>query len=515
MSSANPTTVGSESQPGPGEVRSIVGTPLGPGASVQNDRHVSDVIVIGAGVAGLGTALALGRDGHRVTVLERDATPLPEGPSEAFWWDRRGAPQVRHSHMFLARLRNVLRDGYPDVREALLAAGATELTVTAMIPEGMDPTPHDGDEDLAMIACRRTTFEWVLRTKVLEQDHVTFRDGIVVEGLLTDGRPGPTGRRVTGVRTSTGEEITADVVVAANGRRSEFPRWVREAGMGEIDEVTEDTGIVYWSRFYRLVDGAVEPKQEGPIGGDLGYMKFAVFPGDNGTFSITLATNNDDEVFRGLGKENLFDEVVKHLVPAAPWVDPAVAEPITGVHPMAKLLNRIRTVVVDRVPVAPGLHAVGDAAVCTNPLYGRGCSLGFVHADLLRDALRAHPDDVVAQALALHEGTERELMPWYRASVQADARNVRLATGEASTQDEFFGTILKEVMPAMRTDPVLFRAFMRMFNLLAAPESLLTDPELIGRVMEHYQNRDVNREPEAPLGPPRDELLATLGLAVA
>src|SRR5688500_9821517 len=156
---------------------------------------VTDALVIGAGVAGLGTALALGRDGHRVTVLERDATPLPEGPSDAFWWDRRGAPQVRHSHMFLARLRNLLRDRYPDVREALLAAGATELTIAEMLPVGMDPTPFPGDEDLAMIACRRTTFEWVLRSKVLEQDHVSFRDGVSVEALLVEGE------RVVGIRT--------------------------------------------------------------------------------------------------------------------------------------------------------------------------------------------------------------------------------------------------------------------------------------------------------------------------
>jgi 2-polyprenyl-6-methoxyphenol hydroxylase-like FAD-dependent oxidoreductase len=469
---------------------------------------MADVLVIGAGIAGLGTALALGRDGHHVTVLERDATRMPATPQEAFWWDRKGAPQVRHSHMFLARLRNVLRDGYPDVREALLEAGATELSISEMIPEGMDPTPMPGDEDLAMIACRRTTFEWVLRTKVLEQDHVQFRDGIVVDGLLTDGT------RVTGVRCADGEELTADVVVAANGRRSEFPRWVREAGLGEIEEVTEDTGIVYWSRFYKLLPGAIEPKQEGPIGGDLGYMKFAVFPGDNGTFSITLATNNEDEVFRGLGKEALFDQVVQHLVPTAPWVDPAVSEPITGVHPMAKLLNRVRHVVVDGVPLAPGLHAVGDAAVCTNPLYGRGCSLGFVHAELLRDVLREHPTDPVAQSLALHAATERELMPWYVASVVADARNRRMAKGEERPEDEFLGTILKDVMPAMRTDPVLFRAFIRMFNLLAAPESLMSDPELIGRVMDLYQRKD-EFEPPAPLGPSRDEMVAALGLAAA
>src|SRR3954452_23955204 len=108
----------------------------------------SHVIVIGAGVAGLGSALALSRAGHRVTVLERDATPLPADPDAAFEWDRRGAPQVRHSHALLARLRNLLRDRYPDVLAALLDAGATEIHFADNLPAEIDDrAPRDGDEE--------------------------------------------------------------------------------------------------------------------------------------------------------------------------------------------------------------------------------------------------------------------------------------------------------------------------------------------------------------------------------
>ncbi len=86
------------------------------------------VLVIGGGVAGLATALSLSRAGHAVQVLERDATPLPPSPVEAFErWERNGAPQVWHSHAFLARLRNGLSRAPPDVLEALHAHGADDL----------------------------------------------------------------------------------------------------------------------------------------------------------------------------------------------------------------------------------------------------------------------------------------------------------------------------------------------------------------------------------------------------
>src|SRR5689334_10270369 len=83
------------------------------------------VVVVGAGIGGLASALFLARRGHDVTVVDRDPADLPADPASAWVdWPRRGVPQFRHIHLFNARGRNVLREEAPAVLDALHAAGA-------------------------------------------------------------------------------------------------------------------------------------------------------------------------------------------------------------------------------------------------------------------------------------------------------------------------------------------------------------------------------------------------------
>ena len=71
------------------------------------------------------------------------------------------------------------------------------------------------------------------------------------------------------------------------------------------------------------------------------------------------------------------------------------------------------------------------------------------------------------------------------------------------------GLLREGLLPAVRVDAVVFRAFLRMFNLLSAPDALISDPDLINRVLAVYAERD-ERPPDEPLGPDRDELLRQL-----
>ena len=258
----------------------------------------------------------------------------------------------------------------------------------------------------------------------------------LVATQAADGAP-PT---VTGVVvTAKGRPtrtLEADLVVAAVGRRSAVPRLLSHIGVDPVSR-SEDTGIIYLSRFYRLLDGAELPDSDGPIGGDLGYLKYAVFQGDNRTFSVTFAVaTHDDELRSLLIDPHGFERAAATLPTTLAWVEPDRAEPITEVHVMGGLLNRrVDFLDDDGEPLVLGFHAVGDAHTCTNPLYGRGCSLAMVQATLLADELAAHPDDPVARSIAYEQASEREIRPWYRASVAQDRLNRAEAAADAPRPD--------------------------------------------------------------------------------
>jgi hypothetical protein len=93
------------------------------------------VVVVGGGLAGLGTALALKNSGKSVVILERDDAPPPMDPGSAFTdWSRPGVPQFHHTHIFLSRLRTILRDRHPEVLDDLARAGIERSSIDQVLP---------------------------------------------------------------------------------------------------------------------------------------------------------------------------------------------------------------------------------------------------------------------------------------------------------------------------------------------------------------------------------------------
>lgn len=488
------------------------------------------VVVVGGSVAGLVTALALARRGRRSVILEQDPVPLPASPDDAWEpWERRGSPQVRHSHAFLGRMHNLIRDREPELLRSLLALGAEELCFRAQASAHFaGATFEPRDDDLVLLACRRVTFEWALRRHVLATGLVEYRSGVQATGLAAesdaDGPP-----RVLGVRVRTrgGAETTlpADLVVDASGRRSRLPDWLEAIGAPRPREVRQPCGIFYATRFYRLLPGVARPSPDGIIGADLGYMKCGIFPADAGTFSVTLAAAPDDDPLRAILRGPGFDAAARALPLVESWVRAGVSTPISEVHGMANLNDVRRHLVEDGEPLALGVVAVGDALAHANPITGRGCTLAWIAAYALADALARHPDDPRALALALEDAVERECAPWLRAQLAQDRDavlvNEALRRGEDPYRPErpdgtieaaaFARSLVRDgLLPALREDLPLLRAFLRVAHMLDGPEALAR-PAITARVLESHARRH-EREP-LTLGPSRSEMLEILARA--
>jgi glycine/D-amino acid oxidase-like deaminating enzyme len=135
-------------------------------------------VICGGSVIGLSLAAMLGKDGHRVTVLESDVDQPPQTAAQD-WdrWERTGVPQFRQPHNLFARFRQVCDEELPGPSERLLAAGCVWV-------DYLDPPPPD-----------------------------------------LPGVP-----HVAGVRTEDGAELPADLVVDATGGKTRSDMWLTDLG---------------------------------------------------------------------------------------------------------------------------------------------------------------------------------------------------------------------------------------------------------------------------------------------
>jgi len=486
------------------------------------------VLVCGSGIAGLGAALALGGGTRRVTILDRDPPPPDISPDEAFYnWTRKGATQLRHSHAFIGRLTTLIRERYPDLMKELLAEG----TRLFGFEDGLTPliAPHykheSGDEDLKLLFSRRTTLELVMRRYAARLPGVTFVTDAAVRGVIAS-RDGALvkleGLKVE--RNGAIEDIRADVIVDASGRNTAFPEWLKAEGV-IMREETSPCGILYYTRHYRLRDGQEEPPRDGPPGGaDLGYIKFGVFIADNRHFSITLATPEiESEMRMAVVKPENFDAMCRAMPGAARWIEPTRAEPVSPVYSMGNLHNVWRHYLKDGEPQVTGFFAIGDAAIRTNPLYGRGCSSGVVEAHLLRGALDASSDPA-ERARIYDRELEKAIRPYYDSMVELDLNAIRRAEHERNPdykpglRARMTRSFAEDgLMAAQRGDVEVARAMSRVFHMLDEPTAFMKRPAIVARILRVWAMSKAEKErlgyypPKA--GPSRAEMMAHLNLA--
>ncbi|MFK0149359.1 NAD(P)/FAD-dependent oxidoreductase [Streptomyces griseus] len=425
---------------------------------------VARIVVAGGGIAGLGAALLLARQGYAVDLVERDGPP-PENLEDVQEWRRPGAPQVRHPHMFLGLFRHLLHTRLPDVHADLLAHGVEEVDMTA--PPGVE-APADATE-LASFGSRRATVEWVLHRALREQPGVRVHHGLSVREVVVEQG------RVRGVRVD-GAVIDADAVVDATGRRSPL--------VGAFTKEMEESpcGNVYHSRFYRLLDGVPKPPTflvPVVFAGGAGFGG-GLYAHDNRTFAVVFARLPEDETLGRLRETGAFEAAADAVAQFEPWLRPGHAEPIGDVVPMAGLTNSWR----ELTPETPsGYLPIGDVLCTTDPILGRGASFALAGAAELSDLMEHHGADLDAVSAGLRAHAERTIRPWYEDGVHDDVERTRSWRTTVDGLPEPPAALPPAVLTALagQQDHGLWERAQLRANLMASPDSLDT-PEVRERL---------------------------------
>lgn len=483
------------------------------------------VLVAGSSIAGLGAALAFGDGKRRVTLVDRDHAAPSGDAEEAFQnWERRGATQLRHSHVFLGRLTTLIRQRHPQLLRELLDSGARIFTFEDGLPPPLRLRyrPKPGDDELSILFSRRTTLELAMRRYAGRLPNVTFIDDAGVRGVVA--RRDPSGALATeGLsveRNGAIAEMHADVIIDATGRNTVFPTWLNAEGV-QVAEEENPAGILYFTRHYRLRDGADEPIRDGtPGAGDLGYIKFGVFPADNRHFSVTLAVPEIETALRlAIVRPEIFDAICAEIPGCARWTDPVHSEPASQVFAMGNLKSMWRRY----QPLVLNFFAIGDAAVRTNPLYGRGCSAGVVHAHLLRGVLDETADPL-ERAQEFEAETRKALRPFYDSMVRQDKQAIRRAEHERDPEykPDFRARTLKSLIedaigPATRGDVEILRAFSRAFHMIDDPNDWWRNPATVAGILRFWAMSKAFKRARGfyppKFGPERAQMLAKLNLA--
>lgn len=338
--------------------------------------------MIGCGTAGAAAAIALARQGHRVTVYEAVADPGPVGAGITL------QPTGMGALARLGLLGPVLSRGARiDRLRCLTRAGRTvlDLCYTDYHPRAFGLGLHRG-----------VLFE-VLFDAARAQEGVTLRCGVAVERLALERD-----RRV--VIDRDGERHGPhDLVVVADGARSQLrddTRLTRRATpypWGALWFIGEDRDGQFDRELFQRVDGT---------GHMLGLLPSGLGPrGDAPLVSLFWSVRVDAvERWRDGG----LDAWKRQLEALEPASGPLLAQ----VDDAADVLLAQYWDVVLSPWHAERVVYLGDAAHATSPQLGQGANLALVDALALADSLAGA--ESVHAALAAYSRTRRHHLGYYQ-----------------------------------------------------------------------------------------------------
>ena len=204
-----------------------------------------------------------------------------------------------------------------------------------------------------------------------------------------------------------------------------------------------------------------------------------------------------DRALWGLAREAAFTRAVSRFGSLAPFIDPHLSDPITGVVAFGSLVNVFHPPLQDGRPPVVGLHFLGDSYCHTNPLFAWGLCLALDYGFRLGRIIDDQPDDPEAQALAFADETEAGAEQCFRAVAEEDRDRTQGWGGKQPSGPwlgrTFAGFVRECAQPAVTVDPTVARAVLSRAQLLDRPDGMKSRPELIRRIQ--------NLQPDLPKPP--------------
>jgi len=322
------------------------------GTSVEN----WDVVVCGAGVAGLATARALAGRGLRLLLLEKQKKPVPIAKGEVL---QPGSIRILEEWGLVPRLeeRGAVRLDRLSVREG----DGTQVMLfdyTTLASQHRSLLTHDYP-----VICE------VLANSL--GDAVAWRRGALVEELLRDEAG-----RVAGVRVAEGGrkyEVRAALVVAADGRSSRL----RQMAGVSAEPVTYTHRLVSFD----IAGVPALPPEVTAYVTEQGLRLLYPLPHGRARLYVQVGP----EALRGAGRDELA-ALCNGLTHDTPALAPLLA-PLLASLDSRQIFTLVRFT-ASRLAV-PGLALVGEAAHSVHPMAAQGMNTAIADAHALAGQLAA------------------------------------------------------------------------------------------------------------------------------
>ncbi len=340
-------------------------------------------VIVGAGLVGAAAALALGRQGLRVALIERQL-PLPLEDT----WDTRIYAISPASQQFLERL------GAWPRQDAGRIQAVFRMDVAGDAAGRLRLDAYDAGVSRLATIVESGRLQHALWQALQADGNVVLQCPAAIQSLERHASH-------TDLTLTDGSLLAAELVVGADGAASRIRDW---AGLHSTLTPYGQSGVVANFECERPHRGSAF---QWFFGGDI--LAWLPLPGNRMSMVWSTRTAQADALV-ALGPTELAEKVraAGHdRLGALQRLTPAAAFPLR--------LNRVSSV------VAPGVALIGDAAHGVHPLSGQGVNLGFGDAEALVEVLRGsrrHPC-----------GDERVLQGYARARAEPVSRMQALTHG--------------------------------------------------------------------------------------